>query len=103
MVENTVPVLRDRDILRLNAATTPCGMIYLTIQLMYVEPQLRPQQRETFETLIHEVLTAAPSTRELIDRINAEVKAERYYHALKVARELLNYEHSLLAHADERS
>ena len=96
-------MLRDRDILRLSTATTPCSRIYLAIQLMYVEPEQRTRQRETYETLIHDVLTAAPSTRELVDRIETEVAAGRYYQALKVARELLTYEQSLLAHAHERA
>jgi flagellar biosynthesis repressor protein FlbT len=103
MIENTVPVLRERDILTPSTATTPCGMIYLAIQLMYVEPQLSSQQREAYDTLIRDVLTAAPSTRDLISRINADVVAGRYYHALKTARELLTYEHTLLANAHERS
>jgi len=103
MIENTVPVLRERDILSPSTATTPCGMIYLTLQLMYVEPQSRDRQRETYDTLVRDVLTAAPSTGDLINRINAELTAGRYYHALKIARELLTYEHSLLAHAHDRS
>jgi flagellar biosynthesis repressor protein FlbT len=103
MIENTVPVLRDRDILRLSTATTPCSRIYLAIQLMYVEPEQRTKQRDTYLVLIRDVLTAAPSTRELIERIDAEVGAGRYYQALKVARELLTYEQTLLAHAHDRS
>jgi len=103
MIENTVPVLRERDILSPSTATTPCGMVYLAIQLMYVEPQLRDQQRAAYDTLIQEVLTAAPSTRGLITRINTDVDSGRYYHALKTARELLTYEQTLLANAHQRS
>src|SRR6185437_1658284 len=102
MIENTVPVLRERDILSPSTATTPCGMIYLALQLMYVEPQMREQERSTYESLTRDVLTAAPSTRELITRMSAEVADGRYYHALKTARELLTYEHTLLANAHER-
>ena len=103
MIENTVPVLRERDILSPSTATTPCEMIYLTIQLMYVEPQSVSQQRHTYQVLLHDVLTAAPSTRDLISRIDADVAAGRYYQALKTARELLTYEHSLLADAQHRT
>jgi flagellar biosynthesis repressor protein FlbT len=103
MIENTVPVLRERDILSPSTATTPCGMIYLALQLMYVEPQTRTHQRATYDALVRDVLAAAPSTRDLVDRISAELTAGRYYHALKIARELLTYEHTLLAHAHERS
>jgi len=99
MIENTVPVLRERDILSPSTATTPCSMIYLALQLMYVEPQHRDSHRATYDTLVNDVLTAAPSTRDLMTRVNEHLEAGRYYHALKVARELLTYEHTLLANA----
>jgi len=38
LVENESPILRSKDILRPEDATTPCRRIYLAIQLMYVEP-----------------------------------------------------------------
>jgi flagellar biosynthesis repressor protein FlbT len=103
MIENTVPVLRERDILSPSTATTPCGIVYLALQLMYVEPQQRAQHRTTYDALVNEVLTAAPSTRDLVTRINEHLDAGRHYHALKVARELLTYEHTLLANAHQRS
>ncbi len=37
IVENNVPVLREKDILREKDAVTPCRRIYFMIQLLYVD------------------------------------------------------------------
>ncbi len=101
IIENTVPILRERDILTPRTATSPCGMIYLAIQLMYVEPRNRAQQQEIYVKLSQDVIKAAPSTLKFIARMNEDLSKGRFYHALKTARELLNYEHELLAHAHD--
>jgi flagellar biosynthesis regulator FlbT len=36
-LENDVPILREKDILTLTSADTPCKRIYFAIQLMYVD------------------------------------------------------------------
>ncbi len=36
-VENKVPVLRQKDILSIKEADTPCRRIYFVIQLMYMD------------------------------------------------------------------
>jgi len=37
LVENQVPILRQKDIMGKNEAITPCRRIYLVIQLMYID------------------------------------------------------------------
>ena len=37
IIENTVPVLRQKDILSEKDATSPCSRIYFVIQLMYID------------------------------------------------------------------
>ena len=103
IIENTVPVLRERDIMSPSSAQTPCGMIYLALQLMYVDPQLRNEQRAMYDSLVSQVLQAAPSTQQIITRMNSELDEGRYYHALKTARELLNYEQTLLNNVHDRT
>ena len=46
VVENTVPILRDKDILSTDKANTPARRIYFSIQLMYIDeyPFNRPPQ-----------------------------------------------------------
>jgi flagellar protein FlbT len=39
IIENNVPVLRQKNILSQKDATSPCSRIYFTIQLMYIDEE----------------------------------------------------------------
>jgi flagellar protein FlbT len=98
-VLNDVPILREKDILTEAEANTPCKRIYLSIQLMYMEPARLAQYHQLYWSLVKEVVSAAPSTSELIAAISEDVLAGRYYQALKKTVELIKYEKELVAHA----
>ena len=98
VVENEVPILRESDILRPGSVRTPCEHVYLAIQLAYVDPDHAPQHLATYRALADQVLEAAPSSRELIAPMDAQVEAGEYYRALKSARTLLSWEKERLAH-----
>jgi flagellar biosynthesis repressor protein FlbT len=97
-VENQVPVLRESDILPPSAVNSPCQRIYMAIQLLYVAPENEADTLETYRSLVADVLGAAPSTRPLIEAVDALVTERQYYQALKAARALLAHERRLLAH-----
>lgn len=99
-VLNEVPVLRERDILTETSADTPCKRIYLAVQLMYMDEQHLPQHHQTYWQLVKQVLEAAPSTLELLDRMSGYILNRQYYQALKGAKELIAYEQDLLRHAE---
>jgi flagellar protein FlbT len=40
VIENSVPVLREKDIMGLSDANSPCRRIYFAIQLMYVDERI---------------------------------------------------------------
>lgn len=101
VVENEVPLLRERDILSPRDATTPCRRIYLAIQLMYIEPQNLAQHHAAYFELVRDVAEAAPSTLKFLSPMNDDVVAGRYYQALKSARALLDYEQELLSYAQK--
>jgi flagellar protein FlbT len=98
LVENEVPILRERDILGPREATTPCRRIYFAVQLMYVDEKNLAEHRSLYSILVTDVLAAAPSTVRLIEPMNELVNEKKYYLALKVARELIDYEQELLKH-----
>jgi flagellar protein FlbT len=100
-VLNDVSILREKDILTETQANTPCKRIYLTIQLMYMEPADLARYHQVFWSLVKEVLTAAPSTRELISLISEEVLAGHYYQALKHTMNLIKYEKELVSNAGQ--
>lgn len=100
-VENTVPILRGKEILSQESADSPCKRIYLAIQLMYIDEKNLSEYHAIYWELVREVLAAAPSTAAIIDRINELVLDGTYYQALKKTKELLRYEEELLSHARE--
>lgn len=100
-VLNDVPVLRERDILTEQTADTPCKRVYLAIQLMYMDERNLPQHHQAFGELIKEVIDAAPSTLNLLDRISAFIVNGEYYQALKAAKELIRYEQEIVEHAKQ--
>jgi flagellar protein FlbT len=99
LIENQVPILRQKDIMGQNEATTPCRRIYLVIQVMYIDPSNLAAHHNTYWNLVKEVIKAAPSTLPLVDRIGDHILNNRYYQALKAARKLIEYEEETVAHA----
>lgn len=92
MVENTVPILRDKDIMTREEADSPSKRIYLAVQLMYIDEKNLAEYHQTYWTLVRELVAAAPSTLLLIDQISAQILDGKYYQALKLARQLIEYE-----------
>ncbi|MCE9650702.1 MAG: flagellar biosynthesis repressor FlbT [Parvibaculum sp.] len=95
-IEGDAPILREKDILRLDDADTPCKKIYLMLQMMYLSPD-PVQHHDLYFSLVNEVLEAAPSTREMIENINNKILTGELYKALKETRKLIEYERELLA------
>jgi flagellar protein FlbT len=99
MIQNEVPILRERDILTEAEADSPCRRIYLAVQLMYIDEENLARYHKNYWDLVKEVLNAAPSTRDRIEAISNEILAGRYFQALKKTNELIQYEQELLDHA----
>jgi flagellar protein FlbT len=99
LVENEVPILRERDILSEPQANSPCRRIYFAIQLMYVDEQNLAVHHALYYMLVRDLLAAAPSTARFVNEINKLVVERKYYLALKTARQLIDYEQELLKHA----
>jgi flagellar biosynthesis repressor protein FlbT len=96
IIENSVPILRKKDILKEQDATSPARRIYFVIQLMYLDMENRVSYQGKFWDLVREFVHAAPSSRALINEINRHVMVERHYAALKAAQKLVKYEDSIL-------
>jgi len=92
IVENNVPVLREKDILSEKEADTPCTRIYFVIQLMYIDTENLAIHHESYWKLVRPLLKAVPRLTGLIDQINENILNGKYYQALKLAAELIAYE-----------
>jgi flagellar protein FlbT len=98
VIENSVPILRGKDIMGLNEANSPCRRIYFAIQLMYVDDKNIEEHRATYWILVKDVTNAAPSTVGLIDQISEHILHDRYYQALKLTNHLIEYEQGVMNH-----
>ena len=96
MVENPVPILRQKNILSPEEADTPAQRIYLVIQLMYVDQSQLQVHRKLYWQMVKEFIEAAPSALGLIDQINEYIFNEQYYDALKIAKKLIVFEQEVI-------
>lgn len=97
IIENKVPILRKKDILKEEDAISPAKRIYFVIQLMYLDHENRTIYQGRYWDLIRDFVKAAPSSKDLINEINAEVMEGRYYTAMKAAKRLIRYEGGILS------
>ena len=98
VIENNVPILRQKDIMGLKDADSPCRRIYFAIQLMYVDGKDLQEQHRIYWELIKDVAEVAPSTEGLIAEISDLVLNKKYYQALKLTKKLIEYEQEAIKH-----
>lgn len=99
VIENKVPLLRQKDILSEEKADTPCRRIYYAIQLMYIDEDNLSVYHKLYWGLVKDVVHAAPSTVVLIDSISEHILQRRYYQALKLTKRLIEYEQEVIERA----
>ena len=97
IVENKVPILREKDILSEKDADTPCRNLYFIIQLMYIDEGNHAIHQKNYWDLVNDIVKAAPSMVGLIDRINEEIVSGRFYQALKLSQKLIDYEQEVIS------
>lgn len=96
VLENDVPILREKDILTLKSADTPCKKIYFAIQLMYIDGKNLPEHHKIYWDLVKDVAQAAPSTKPLLQEISNDILNDRHYQALKKTKKLIEYEQEVV-------
>jgi len=101
IVENNAPVLRQKDIMSEQDASSPCRRIYLAIQLMYVDEKNLITYHNLYWKLVRSLVKAAPSVLGLIDQISEHILNNRYYQALKLGRRLIQYEEEATQHVQK--
>jgi flagellar protein FlbT len=92
VIENKTPILRQKDILSEEKADSPCRRIYYAIQLMYIDEHNLAAYHKVYWDLVKDLVPAAPSRVVLIDSINEHILQRRYYQALKLTKQLIDYE-----------
>ena len=103
IIQNTVPVLREKDIITEENAHTTVEKIYFIVLSMYVDPQKEKEYHEIYFKLINELIEAVPNPTilGLTMEISQKILEGDHYQALKVCKNLLNYESELLANVSK--
>ncbi|MEA1921913.1 MAG: flagellar biosynthesis repressor FlbT, partial [Pseudomonadota bacterium] len=70
IIENQVPILREKDLMSEAEADTPCRRIYFVIQLMYFDEENLKEHHKNYWRMVEEVVAAAPSMSIFVDRIS---------------------------------
>jgi flagellar protein FlbT len=96
VIDNKVPILRQKDILTEERADSPCRAIYFVIQLMYIDEDNLSNYQARYWDLVRELIRAAPSTAALIEDISRHILNRRYYQALKLTKRLIEYEQEVI-------
>lgn len=97
-IDGNAPILREKDILTSETASTPAKRIYLAVQLMYIDDNI-DKANATYTQLASDFVEAVPSSAGIVDQINNEILTGSLYKALKAAQRLIEYEQDLLNHA----
>ena len=99
IVENNVPVLREKEILSEDNALTPCSRLYFAIQLIYLNERNPIEHHRTYWELVKDLMHALPSQISLISQISDNILKGRYYQSLKLSKKLMEYEEEVMNNA----
>lgn len=96
-IDGDAPILREKDVMQIDEADSPCKRVYYIIQGMYLaSAEKATEMYDDYFKSIKEVQNAAPSTLPYFNTINSHILGGHYYKALKAAKDLIVYEEELL-------
>ena len=100
VVENQARVLRERDIIQPQEASTPATRIYFAIMMMYLDDEAGADFRAEYEARLEEFTraVASPEALKTCAALAAHVANGELYKALSVCRDLIDYEKERLTH-----
>lgn len=93
-VENQVSILRGREVMQPEEATTPARQLYFAAMLAYIDPANRDQHQDNVVALIGSLVATltAPEARAACIAFAHDMATGDYYKALSAARELIGFE-----------
>ena len=94
--ENQAHILRQKDIMTLEDATSPARRVYLALQCAYMLPDRRDEHMKDFQSLLDEYSEASPSSSPITEKIIQLAEGEDLYGALKVTRDLIDHEAEIM-------
>ena len=99
IIQNTVPVLREKDIISEEKADTVVKKIYFVILSMYVDSKNEQKFHDIYFKLVKELFNACPDQviLALVMEVSQKILEGNHYQALKACKKRLKFEAELLA------
>ena len=91
LIDGDAPLLRERDTVTPESATTPARRLYLCVQTMYLKNDI-PRYRASYLGLVRELQEANSGAWDTIAAVNRHIAAGALYKALKEIRKLIKRE-----------
>jgi flagellar protein FlbT len=100
LLQNKASVLREKDIMQADEATSPSRRIYFPVMMMYLEEAGATAYHEEFIHRLQEFMGAITNPNILTECVNISklVLQREYYKALTLCRKLIEYEDQRLGH-----
>ncbi|MDE2135193.1 MAG: flagellar biosynthesis repressor FlbT [Alphaproteobacteria bacterium] len=100
VIQNKASVLREKDIMQPDAATTPARRVYLPIMMMYLDADGSEQYYNDFALRMTEFMGAIRNRTALAAcmEISRDVMSGSYYKALMLCRKLFEFERERLSY-----
>jgi flagellar protein FlbT len=100
VLQNKASVLREKDIMQIEEATTPSRRVYFPVMMMYLNESESSQFYPEFMERLNEFMSVIRNPEILTECMNISkfVIARNYYKALMVCRKLIEYEDERLGH-----
>ncbi len=94
LLQNKASVLREKDIMQVEEATTPARRIYFPVMMMYLDEGNAPKYYNEFAQRLSEFMGVIQNQEILMDCVNISKYAmgREYYKALMLCRKLIEYE-----------
>lgn len=98
-VENHVAILRGREVMAPEEATTPARRLYFACMMAYIDPDSGVAQYDRIVVLLRELLSAieAPEAKVICAQFAHRIACGDFYRALSDCRALIDHESAILA------
>lgn len=98
-VENQASILRSRELMSPEEATTPARKLYFATMMAYIQPEQTEMYQDDILVLLGELLDAfeAPGAKAICAGFAREIALGNFYRALDECRALLEYEATVFA------
>lgn len=105
VIENQVAILRDREVMRPEGATTPARRLYFACMMAYIDTANLSEHQDEVVARLRDLLGALEleEARAACVRFAGLVAMQDFYRGLAECRSLINYEAEALARLEDQA